>query len=436
VRDGLSKLQRTAGRERLLPTVGRGLPQPAAGRELSSAPPCTSSYYLAGFQKNELGDFQTVGSVTAVTVSSNILANIAGSGSMTTYGIPAALAPALSLQYRMEVSGYDSGERILVQYCIANCETATNWITLNTVTGTVASTQYSHPLPAAARTDALQLRWTTNANSSLTERARIDDIVLRDPTCTAPLPPFTPRPPTISPITLQVHAATGEVVFSGTAADPDNDILAVEVDLIGPGVPFFATRAIGTTNWSVRLFLGPGIYAALALVTDRESGQASTELQFTVPNPSDPPPAGPLFSQTFESGGLSQFTTQGVVTVNTAAGDRPGTTGTLGVQIDDTGRIVSRAIDARAGTGPLTLEYWLDVARYDTGEAARVAYCPANCTVEANWVIVNTLGGTSGWRSFTHSLPAGARTATLQLRWVTSADGTLEFASVDDIVLK
>jgi hypothetical protein len=31
---------------------------------------------------------------------------------------------------------------------------------------------------------------------------------------------------------------------------------------------------------------------------------------------------------------------------------------------------------------------------------------------------------------------AGARTATLQLRWVTSADGALEFASVDDIVLK
>lgn len=432
------------GQEICVPGQGCVSPGPypcAAGLVCSNAesacvPACTSSYYLAGFQQGELGEFQTTGSVTEVTVSGNILANIAGTGSLTSYGLQAALAPALALQYRMEVTGYDAGERILVQYCVANCETASSWVTLNTVTGSVASTQYSHTLPAAARTDTLQLRWTSNASSSTTERARIDDIVLRDPTCTAALPPFTPRAPTISPITIQVNGATGEVLFSGTAADPDNDIHAVEVAIGGPGIPFFATRAIGTTNWSVRLFLAPGAYFAQALVTDRRSGQASSEANFTVPNPNDPPPPRPLFSQSFESGGLSAFTTQGVVAVNTAAGDRPGTTGTQGVQIDDTGRIVSRVIDARAGTGPLTLEYWLDVARYDTGEAARVAYCAANCTVESSWVVVNTLGGTSGWRSFTHTLPATARTATLQLRWVTTADGTLEFASVDDIVLR
>jgi hypothetical protein len=143
-----------------------------------------------------------------------------------------------------------------------------------------------------------------------------------------------------------------------------------------------------------------------------------------------------VFSETFESNGLSQFTTQGVVAVNTTAGDRPGTTGTRGVQIDDTGRIVSRVINASTGSGPLTLEYWLDVARYDSGEAARVAYCPANCTVEANWVVLNTLGGTSGWRFFTHAIPATARTATLQLRWVATASGTLEFATIDDISLR
>jgi len=76
------------------------------------------------------------------------------------------------------------------------------------------------------------------------------------------------------------------------------------------------------------------------------------------------------------------------------------------------------------------------VARYDTGEATRVAYCVASCTVEANWVVVNTLGGTSGWRFFTHTLPATVRTATLQLRWVATANGTLEFASIDDITLR
>jgi hypothetical protein len=76
------------------------------------------------------------------------------------------------------------------------------------------------------------------------------------------------------------------------------------------------------------------------------------------------------------------------------------------------------------------------VARYDSGEAARVAYCPASCTVEANWVVLNTLGGSSGWRFFSHSIPATARTATLQLRWVTAADGLLEFATIDDIVLR
>jgi hypothetical protein len=51
-------------------------------------------------------------------------------------------------------------------------------------------------------------------------------------------------------------------------------------------------------------------------------------------------------------------------------------------------------------------------------------------------VVLNTLGGTSGWRFFSHTLPASARTATLQLRWVATASGTFEFASIDDIVLR
>jgi len=399
-------------------------------------PPCTSSYFIAGFQQNELeGFFQLSGAVTTATVSGNMLANIAGTGSMTSFSIFAGTAPALTLQYRMEVTGLDAGERVLVQYCAASCETASNWITVNTVGGTTALQTYSHTLPAAARTDSLQLRWTSNASSTLSERVRIDDIVVRDPTCSAALPPFNPRLPTISPVTVNVNGATGEVLLSGTASDPDNDIVSVEVLFFGTGIPFFATRAIGISTWSVRIFLGPGEYFATGLVTDGTGGQASSDVSFVVPNPNDIP-AGPLFSESFEQNGLSQFTTQGTATVSTTAGDRPGTTGTRGAQIDDTGRIVSRAINASSGSGPLTLEYWLDVARYDSGEAARVAYCIASCTVEANWVVVNTLGGTSGWRSFTHTLPATARTATLQLRWVATASGTLEFASIDDITLR
>ena len=406
-------------------------------------PPCQSSYFIAGFQQNELGGFfQTTGSVSEVTVSGNILANIAGTGSMTTFALFAATAPSLTLQYKLQTTEYDSGENARAQYCVNNCTNNANWITLNTVGGTTALTQYSHALPASARTDTLQVRFITNASSTLSERARIDDVVLRDTTCTAALPPFNPRPPTVSAVSVNVNAATGEVVLSGTASDPDGDLAEVQIMLAGTDIAFIVQRAIVTStsatnaNWTVSVFLGPGEYFAAALANDSTVNTVqSPEVSFIVPDPSTQPP-GPLFSESFEQNGLTQFTTQGVVAVNTTSGDHPGTTGTLGAQIDDTGRIVSRAIAANSGSGALTLEYWLDVARYDTGEALRVAYCAANCTVEANWVVVNTLGGTSGWRFFSHSLPASARTSTLQLRWVASADGTLEFAGIDDIVLR
>jgi hypothetical protein len=77
----------------------------------------------------------------------------------------------------------------------------------------------------------------------------------------------------------------------------------------------------------------------------------------------------------------------------------------------------------------------MDVNNFDSGESARVSYCVASCTVETNWVQLTTVGGTTGWRSYTHALPAAAKSSTLQLRWLSNANGTFEWAHIDDVAL-
>jgi hypothetical protein len=407
-------------------------------------PPCIAAPLFESFEANDLAQFEATATVTVNTSAGDRPgrqgtrgADIDDSGSITSYPIAAASASALSLSYYMDVSNFDSGEYARVQYCTANCASSTSWTTLTQVGGNTGWRQYQHTLPSGARTDTLQLRWVSTGNG-LSEWVHIDDIVLRDTTCSAPLPPVIPHDPVLGTVNVEVDGAIGEVVFSGTASDLDNDLFLVEVYLSGPELPFIAMQASGTTQWSTFIYLQPGEYLVDAAVFDRTFRESRSASQvFTVPNPNDvpPEPPGPAFTESFEQSGLSQFTSQGAVTVNSSAGDRPGASGTLGADIDDSGRIVTRAIDASGAADPLVLQYWMDVSNFDSGELARVAYCAASCTVESNWVQLAQVGGNTGWRSYQHTLPAAARTATLQLRWVSNASGLYEWVHIDDIVL-
>jgi hypothetical protein len=194
--------------------------------------------------------------------------------------------------------------------------------------------------------------------------------------------------------------------------------------------------AVGTASWSAAITLSPGSYSARAFATDSRGLVSPTTglVAFTVPAP----PPGPLFSETFETSGLSQFTVTGPVTVNTTAGGHPGTTGTRGAHLDDTSRITSRAIDTR-GVAALRLTYWMSVNSMDSNEFGYVDYCVASCGTESNWANITRVGGNTGWRTYDHALPAAAgNQAALQLRWRSTANGffdSRESVYVDDIVL-
>jgi hypothetical protein len=407
-------------------------------------PPCIAAPLFESFEANDLAQFEATATVTVNTSAGDRPgrqgtrgADIDDSGSITSYPIAAASASALTLSYYMDVASFDTGEYARVQYCTANCTSSTSWTTLTQVGGNTGWRQYQHALPSSARTDTLQLRWVSTGNG-YNEWVHIDDIVLRDTACTAPLPPVVPHAPVLGTANVEVDGATGEVVFSGTASDLDNDLFLVEVYLSGTELPFIAMQASGTTQWSALIYLQPGEYVFSATAFDRTFRDSVGENQaFVVPNPNDvpPEPPSPAFTESFEQGGLSQFTYQGAVTVNSSAGDRPGASGTLGADIDDSGRIVTRVIDASRAPEPLLLQYWMDVNQFDSGEYARVAYCAASCTVESNWVQLAQVGGDTDWRSYQHTLPAAARTATLQLRWVSTGNGLSEWLHIDDIVL-
>jgi hypothetical protein len=426
--------------------IALGNPCPAglvcSSDQTACVPPCRSSRLHAYFDNEQL-NFETTPTVTVNSDAGDhpgtlgtLGVDIDDSGSLTSFPIEALGASTLRLQYWMDVAGFDSGESARVQYCANNCATASNWITLTTVGGTTGWRSYDHALPSSAYTNNLQVRWVSNG-SGLNEWVHIDSILVRDTSCTQPLPPPLPRPPVIGAVNVSVDSSNGLARITGTASDPDNDLASVELLLEGApiAIPFFVTAA-GTTSWSVQFYLAPGLYRAAAAAMDREQLRSDDAYaEFVVPERTTQPPPGPVFTANFETGSLAPFTSQGVVTVIASAGDRPGTTGTRGVQIDDAGRIVSPVINAAASTGNLQLQYWMDVNNFDSGESTRVSYCVANCTVETNWVQLTTVGGTTGWRSYTHALPAAAKSSTLQLRWLSNANGTFEWAHIDDIAL-
>lgn len=405
------------------------------------APACDSAFFVDGFESDSL-QFEVTGSASLATAAGDHPGatgargfDIQNTASITSNQIFANRPASLRLGYWLEVNAYDAGELLRVQYCASECDTPARWITLNSVGGTRGWRAYEHVLPASANTDTLQLRFASNANGN-NEYAHVDDVVVRNASCSEPLPPFNPSPPSLGAVDVRVDSTNGLSVLSGTASDPDDDLAYVEVLLGGPDLlPFALQRAAGVHSWSAQWYLQPGSYSGVARVYDRSSLMTQgAPFAFMVPERTPPAP-GPVFSANFEQGNLGQFTSQGAVSVITAAGDRPGTSGTRGAQIDDSGRLVSLPINASGATGALQLSYWMDLNAFDAGETAKVAYCVANCTVEASWVQLTSVGGTSGWRAYKHALPASAKTSALQVRWLSNANGLLEHVHIDDIVL-
>lgn len=451
--------------------------------EVPPAPPpvlCTDQDALAENFDAGLGSFAATGAVAVNNSAGDWPGGDGGNGVAMDDRAELRSAPidttdftALSLSYWMDTDRQDAGEEARVQYCLASCSDEASWVTLVSVPDPTEWTSYTHALPAEAEgITSLQLRWVSDMEGFY-EATHVDAIRLQGTRCIEvecqadvdcqddlfcngaelclagrcePGPPPSCGDQVCdeqSRACVQCSAdshcddglfcngaerclanlcqASAVPCASDQVCDETQD-LCLDVQCVTDAEcddGLFCNGAERCQNYSCVPAGDPCGGAACDEALDRCEVTCARRA---------------IFADDFESD-LSQFSTSGSVSLSTSAGDRPGTSGTLGVAIDDSGNVTTGPLDI-TNASDLSLSYWMNTARQDAGEEARMQYCVANCGDEANWLTLVTEPEPTPWTAYNHALPAAEGRSSLQLRWVSDMSGFYEYVHLDDVVLE